>query len=241
MGIGTAQRSHAPARRASEAYRRRRSARGGSQSDVVLSVCPPHAALDVARAVAAERFHWIYVDANAVSRATAEEIGKIVTKPARASSTAASSARRSNKRAPRGSIFREHAPRSRRAVLRQHARCARDRRRTRRRFGVESRLCRLDQRHRRFDSRRSAPTRPMKASTRHCSKSGRFPSRRWKRNAIARQRRSPCPRCGVTWARCGDRRGFRSRGPAESAFTRRPLKICERFAFFEVQNLQGHR
>ena len=48
------------------------------QSDVVLSVCPPHAAVDVARAVAAERFSGIYVDANAVSRATAEQIGAIV-------------------------------------------------------------------------------------------------------------------------------------------------------------------
>jgi len=48
------------------------------QADVVLSVCPPHAALDVARAVAAERFSGIYVDANAISRATAEQIGAIV-------------------------------------------------------------------------------------------------------------------------------------------------------------------
>ena len=48
------------------------------QSDVVLSVCPPHAALEVAHAVAAENFAGIYLDANAVSRATAEEIGKIV-------------------------------------------------------------------------------------------------------------------------------------------------------------------
>src|ERR671915_576049 len=48
------------------------------QADVVLSVCPPHAAVDVANAVAAEKFSGIYVDANAVSRATAEEIGKIV-------------------------------------------------------------------------------------------------------------------------------------------------------------------
>lgn len=48
------------------------------QCDVVLSVCPPHAAVDVARAVTAERFSGIYVDANAVSRATAEEIGEIV-------------------------------------------------------------------------------------------------------------------------------------------------------------------
>jgi 3-hydroxyisobutyrate dehydrogenase-like beta-hydroxyacid dehydrogenase len=49
------------------------------QSDVVLSVCPPHAALDLAHAVAAQKFKGIYVDANAVSRATAEKVGKIVT------------------------------------------------------------------------------------------------------------------------------------------------------------------
>jgi 3-hydroxyisobutyrate dehydrogenase-like beta-hydroxyacid dehydrogenase len=49
------------------------------QSDLVLSVCPPHAAVEVARAVAALKYQGIYVDANAVSRATAEEIGRIVT------------------------------------------------------------------------------------------------------------------------------------------------------------------
>ena len=48
------------------------------QSEVVLSVCPPHAAMEVARSVAAEKFSGIYVDANAVSRETAEEIGKLV-------------------------------------------------------------------------------------------------------------------------------------------------------------------
>jgi 3-hydroxyisobutyrate dehydrogenase-like beta-hydroxyacid dehydrogenase len=46
----------------------------------VLSVCPPHAAIDLAREVAALGFKGIYVDANAVARATAEEIGRIVTK-----------------------------------------------------------------------------------------------------------------------------------------------------------------
>lgn len=50
------------------------------QSDIVLSVCPPEFATGVAVSVAAQRFAGIYVDANAVSRATAEEIGKIVTK-----------------------------------------------------------------------------------------------------------------------------------------------------------------
>lgn len=47
-------------------------------SDVVLSVCPPHSALDLARAVAAHGFSGIYVDANAVSPQTAQEIGRIV-------------------------------------------------------------------------------------------------------------------------------------------------------------------
>lgn len=50
------------------------------QSEIVLSVCPPEFATEVAVSVAAQRFQGIYVDANAVSRATAEEIGKIVTK-----------------------------------------------------------------------------------------------------------------------------------------------------------------
>lgn len=49
-------------------------------SDVVLAVCPPHAALDLARSVAERNFRGIYVDANAVSRATAERIGETVTK-----------------------------------------------------------------------------------------------------------------------------------------------------------------
>jgi len=49
-------------------------------SDVVLAVCPPHAALDLARSVAEHNFKGIYVDANAVSRATAEQIGEIVSK-----------------------------------------------------------------------------------------------------------------------------------------------------------------
>ena len=50
------------------------------QSDVILSVCPPHAALEVARTVAQHNFNGVYVDANAVSRATAEQIGDTVTK-----------------------------------------------------------------------------------------------------------------------------------------------------------------
>ncbi|MGH2971747.1 MAG: DUF1932 domain-containing protein [Gaiellaceae bacterium] len=44
--------------------------------DVIVSVCPPHAAVDVARAFAS--FEGVYVDANAVSPATAREIASIV-------------------------------------------------------------------------------------------------------------------------------------------------------------------
>ena len=47
-------------------------------SDVILSVCPPHAALDLAREVAARRFSGLFVDANAVAPATAREIGAVV-------------------------------------------------------------------------------------------------------------------------------------------------------------------
>jgi len=43
--------------------------------DVLLSVCPPHAAVDVAHSLAG--YGGIYVDANAVSPATAEEIGAL--------------------------------------------------------------------------------------------------------------------------------------------------------------------
>lgn len=47
-------------------------------SDVVLSVCPPHAASDLARDVAARCFAGLFVDANAVAPATAREIASIV-------------------------------------------------------------------------------------------------------------------------------------------------------------------
>jgi 3-hydroxyisobutyrate dehydrogenase-like beta-hydroxyacid dehydrogenase len=48
------------------------------KSDVVLAVCPPHAALDVARAVAGHAFHGLYVDGNAVAPTTSRSIAKIV-------------------------------------------------------------------------------------------------------------------------------------------------------------------
>jgi 3-hydroxyisobutyrate dehydrogenase-like beta-hydroxyacid dehydrogenase len=50
------------------------------ESELVLSVCPPHAAIEVAEQVAAQKFTGVYVDANAVSRATAERIAEIVTR-----------------------------------------------------------------------------------------------------------------------------------------------------------------
>ena len=49
-------------------------------SDVILSVCPPHAAVDVAKEVAGLRFPGTFVDGNAISPATAREIGGIVEK-----------------------------------------------------------------------------------------------------------------------------------------------------------------
>jgi hypothetical protein len=48
-----------------------------ARADVILSVCPPHAALDVA-ARAAAGFRGLYVDANAISPATVREVAAIV-------------------------------------------------------------------------------------------------------------------------------------------------------------------
>jgi len=52
-----------------------------ARSDVIVSICPPGAALEVARAVAGTGFGGLYLDANAVSPATAGEVAGIV-KPA---------------------------------------------------------------------------------------------------------------------------------------------------------------
>ena len=46
--------------------------------DVIISVCPPHAAGDVARDVAAAGFAGVYVDANAIAPATARAIADTV-------------------------------------------------------------------------------------------------------------------------------------------------------------------
>jgi len=46
------------------------------RAEVIMSICPPHAALDVARAV--RGFSGRYVDANAISPATARQVATIV-------------------------------------------------------------------------------------------------------------------------------------------------------------------
>jgi 3-hydroxyisobutyrate dehydrogenase-like beta-hydroxyacid dehydrogenase len=47
-------------------------------ADVVLSVCPPHAAVAVAETVSELRYGRVYVDANAISPETARRVGAIV-------------------------------------------------------------------------------------------------------------------------------------------------------------------
>ncbi len=47
-----------------------------AQASVILSVCPPHAALDVAWAV--HGFTGVYVDANAVAPGTARQVGELI-------------------------------------------------------------------------------------------------------------------------------------------------------------------
>jgi 3-hydroxyisobutyrate dehydrogenase-like beta-hydroxyacid dehydrogenase len=50
-----------------------------ARASVILSICPPHAVLDVAQQVAAVGYTGCYVDANAVSAATAEQVAAVVT------------------------------------------------------------------------------------------------------------------------------------------------------------------
>jgi 3-hydroxyisobutyrate dehydrogenase-like beta-hydroxyacid dehydrogenase len=50
-----------------------------TRSEVIFSVCPPHAALDVAQQVADAGYAGTYVDANAISVASAEQVSAIVT------------------------------------------------------------------------------------------------------------------------------------------------------------------
>jgi 3-hydroxyisobutyrate dehydrogenase-like beta-hydroxyacid dehydrogenase len=49
-----------------------------ASAQVALSVCPPHAAAALARAVAAKRFRGIFVDCNAIAPETARKVGAAV-------------------------------------------------------------------------------------------------------------------------------------------------------------------
>jgi 3-hydroxyisobutyrate dehydrogenase-like beta-hydroxyacid dehydrogenase len=53
-------------------------ARAAEAADIVFSVCPPHAAVDLARAVAACGFGGVYIDANAISPETTRAVGSVV-------------------------------------------------------------------------------------------------------------------------------------------------------------------
>jgi 3-hydroxyisobutyrate dehydrogenase-like beta-hydroxyacid dehydrogenase len=50
-----------------------------ARSSVILSICPPHAALDVARQVASAGYTGLYVDANAIAVETAGQVSAVVT------------------------------------------------------------------------------------------------------------------------------------------------------------------
>jgi 3-hydroxyisobutyrate dehydrogenase-like beta-hydroxyacid dehydrogenase len=49
-----------------------------AESDFIISVCPPDAAVEVARSVAARRFPGVYVDANATSPGTTRTIAALI-------------------------------------------------------------------------------------------------------------------------------------------------------------------
>jgi 3-hydroxyisobutyrate dehydrogenase-like beta-hydroxyacid dehydrogenase len=49
-----------------------------AESDFIISVCPPDAAIEVARSVAARHFPGVYVDANATSPATTRTIAALI-------------------------------------------------------------------------------------------------------------------------------------------------------------------
>jgi 3-hydroxyisobutyrate dehydrogenase-like beta-hydroxyacid dehydrogenase len=48
------------------------------RSDIILSICPPHAAAEVAGAVASAGFHGVFVDANAISPAASRALAKVI-------------------------------------------------------------------------------------------------------------------------------------------------------------------
>ena len=64
------------ARAAAESFADRSLEQLVREADVIVSVCPPHAALELAREVADHGFDGVYVDANAVAPATTMEVGE---------------------------------------------------------------------------------------------------------------------------------------------------------------------
>src|SRR5205823_13104161 len=48
------------------------------RSDLVISICPPHAALDVAKQVASVGHRVLYLDANAIAPATISAIAELI-------------------------------------------------------------------------------------------------------------------------------------------------------------------
>ncbi|MER8231723.1 hypothetical protein [Streptomyces sp. NPDC094049] len=57
---------------------RQQTSRSCARSDVIISLCPPANAIEVAEAVATESFPGIYVDANAIAPASMEQIGNLL-------------------------------------------------------------------------------------------------------------------------------------------------------------------
>jgi len=49
-----------------------------SRSKIVLAICPPHAAVEVAAEVASHEYRGVYVDANAIAPRTADEIARVI-------------------------------------------------------------------------------------------------------------------------------------------------------------------
>ena len=54
-------------------------ARLAREAQVILSVCPPASAVDVAKAVAAVKFTGTFVDGNAIAPATTRKVGEVIT------------------------------------------------------------------------------------------------------------------------------------------------------------------
>jgi hypothetical protein len=48
------------------------------RSTIVISICPPHAALEVAGQVAGHEYRGVYIDANAIAPRTADEVARAV-------------------------------------------------------------------------------------------------------------------------------------------------------------------